>query len=175
MAPNRPNKSQISKIQSGLVINLVSNCSPDRHRSTSCRLWSLSSDLNPGFTFGPEVETRLPSWWWVVVVVLCWCSRQDRRCSLGPQQTVNSLQLRLWQDEAVDLLLAAGTRHHDPTHQHRVALLLLLRLKTEKVQWFSAVEFGKIPVTSASPVRFFETSNCFLKKRKWTWSGDVSN
>lgn len=51
---------------------------------------------------------------------------------LGPQQTVNPLQLELGQDEAVDLLLTAGTRDHDPTHQHRVALLLLFRLKTDQ-------------------------------------------
>lgn len=47
---------------------------------------------------------------------------------LGPQQTVDSVQLMLRQDQSMDLLLTAGTRHHDPTHQHRVALLLLLRL-----------------------------------------------
>lgn len=95
--------------------------------------------------FGPGVETRLPSWWWeVVVVVFCWCSRQDYRCSSGPQQTVNSLQLTLWQDEAVDLLLTAGTRHHDPTHQHRVGLLLLLRLKTGKSSVFNQLGEGRV-------------------------------
>lgn len=46
----------------------------------------------------------------------------------APQQTVNPLQLALRQDQPVDLLLPAGTRHQDPAHQHRVGLLLLLGL-----------------------------------------------
>lgn len=66
------------------------------------------------------------------------------RCSSGPQQTVNSLQLTLWQDEAVDLLLTAGTRHHDPTHQHRVGLLLLLRLKTGKSSVLDQLGEGRV-------------------------------
>lgn len=74
--------------------------------------------------FGPAVETKL--------MMECCCVSAAGRWSLGPQQTVNSLQLKLRQDEAVNLLLAAGTRHHDPTHQHRVALLLLFCLETEK-------------------------------------------
>lgn len=66
--------------------------------------------------------------------MLKWNQPQGRRAAvasiLAPQQTVNPLQLTLGQDEAVDLLLPAGTRHHDPAHQHRVGLLLLLGLRT---------------------------------------------
>lgn len=52
---------------------------------------------------------------------------------LAAQQTVDPLQLALRQHEAVDLLLPARTRHHDPTHQHRVGPLLLLRLRRRRV------------------------------------------
>lgn len=47
----------------------------------------------------------------------------------GAQQVVDPLQLCVWQYQAVDLLVAMGTRHHDPSHQHRVALPLLSGLK----------------------------------------------
>lgn len=50
----------------------------------------------------------------------------------GAQQVVDSLQLSVRQDETMDLLVAAGTRHHDPPHQHRVALLLLFGLQTDR-------------------------------------------
>lgn len=51
---------------------------------------------------------------------------------LGLQEIVDSLQLGLGQNETVDLLLTAGTRHQDSTHQHRVGVLLFGRLETEK-------------------------------------------
>lgn len=50
----------------------------------------------------------------------------------GAQQVVDSMQLSVRQDETMDLLVAAGTRHHDPPHQHRVALLLLFGLQTTR-------------------------------------------
>lgn len=50
----------------------------------------------------------------------------------GAQQVVDSLQLSVRQDETMDLLVATRTRHHDPPHQHRVALLLLFGLQTER-------------------------------------------
>lgn len=53
----------------------------------------------------------------------------------APQQTVDPLQLALRQDQPVDLLLPAGTRHQDPAHQHRVGLLLLLGLWDRVSGW----------------------------------------
>lgn len=79
--------------------------------------------------FSPGVETKLMTGSGVVLVQQ---AGSEHRWSLDPQQTVNSLQLRMRQDETVELLLTARTRHHDPTHQHRVALLLLCHLNTDE-------------------------------------------
>lgn len=64
-------------------------------------------------------------------------NREQPRCVVidadsGAQQVVDSLQLSVRQDETMDLLVAAGTRHRDPPHQHRVALLLLFGLQTTR-------------------------------------------
>lgn len=52
----------------------------------------------------------------------------------GAQQVVDPLQLSVWQHQAVNLLVAVGARHHDPAHQHRVALPLLFGLQDTEQQ-----------------------------------------
>lgn len=54
-----------------------------------------------------------------------WVLRTDLDC----EEVVHLLQLLLRQDEAVDLLLAAGARDGDTTHKHRTSFLLFLGLR----------------------------------------------
>lgn len=117
-------------------MRLDSNYCPDCQQKVNFLQVVVSSLILTSW-FGPAVETKL--------MMECCCVSAAGRWSLGPQQTVNSLQLKLRQDEAVDLLLAAGTRHHDPTHQHRVALLLLFCLETEKGSILGLLRDGGVP------------------------------
>lgn len=73
-----------------------------------------------------------------------WRRRVVRAGGSGAQQVVDPLQLRVRQHQAVDLLVAAGARHHDPAHQHRVALPLLFGLQdTEQQQQQQRGETGE--------------------------------
>lgn len=63
-----------------------------------------------------------------------WRRRVVRAGGSGAQQVVDPLQLSVRQHQAVDLLVAAGARHHDPAHQHRVALPLLFCLQDTEQQ-----------------------------------------
>lgn len=129
-------------------MRLGSDDRPDGQREV--RVLRVAADSDP---FGPAVEARLPSGCSVVVSAQRAGPRRGR--GLGPQQTVNSLQLELGQDEAVDLLLTAGTRHHDPTHQHRVALLLLFRLKTDQGSALHMLNLSLTHSATATLRRYF--------------------
>lgn len=52
----------------------------------------------------------------------------------GAQQVVDPLQLSVRQHQAVDLLVANGTRHPNTADKHRVALPLLSSLQHKKQQ-----------------------------------------
>lgn len=70
--------------------------------------------------------------WWGLFTVLSQAGLRGGKQRLGLQESVDPLELGLGQNEAVDLLLAPRTRHHDSTHQHCVRMFFLGRLKTKK-------------------------------------------